>query len=244
MGCQCQRRNSDRRRYGRYGGLRAPTRHVSSDHGQWNTAPRRSRRLLARHRGFSSNIVVDRTKGFRGSVVAGFESERSLYDNRRDWRWHFGSGVRVEAVRTEGTDPMRGQPRKIGDHAAALLQRHDYTCEVPIGLPQDLQARHGGVTARQIGDIARSLGLPAGQPRGTATFYSMLQVTLEPSGLAPVCDGVACLLQGTDTVHAHLAYKTTRSKEPRKAPQRSTCSVMHSPRRHPAGARSARWSVS
>jgi NADH:ubiquinone oxidoreductase subunit F (NADH-binding)/NADH:ubiquinone oxidoreductase subunit E len=71
-----------------------------------------------------------------------------------------------------------------------LVREHGGSREAVLEILKDLD-RQGGLNPESITDTARSLGLPAHQVYGMATFYSML--SLQPrKDVVRICDGPVC----------------------------------------------------
>jgi NADH:ubiquinone oxidoreductase subunit F (NADH-binding)/NADH:ubiquinone oxidoreductase subunit E len=105
---------------------------------------------------------------------------------------------------------------------AALAAEHGAGPASVLPVLQALQVRHGHLTPNMVGQVARALHLPAERAYGVATFYSLLDVRLEPKPETPVrarvCDGPVCWLRGASEARAAL--------EARLGPQavtRSSC---------------------
>ena len=71
---------------------------------------------------------------------------------------------------------------------------HGNSPEAVLEVLKELDAEPGGLTPGNITDTARTLGIPAHQAYGMATFYSMLSLE-ERRNILRVCDGPVCWLK-------------------------------------------------
>ena len=84
--------------------------------------------------------------------------------------------------------------KPISPEILEIVERHENQSEAVLEILKDIQSEHGGLSRESITDTARALHIPAHQPFGMATFYSMLSLE-ERRGVLRVCDGPACWLK-------------------------------------------------
>ncbi len=84
--------------------------------------------------------------------------------------------------------------KSISSEILEIAERHENQSEAVLEILKDVQSKHGGLSRESITDTARALHIPAHQPFGIATFYSMLSLE-ERRDVLRVCDGPACWLK-------------------------------------------------
>lgn len=72
---------------------------------------------------------------------------------------------------------------------------------------QALQASAGFVSKGGLYYVSRRLGVPPAEAFGVASFYAMLSLTERPRAFAHVCDDIACMAAGAETVCHELEHE-------------------------------------
>lgn len=95
---------------------------------------------------------------------------------------------------------QRFRHRPIEPEISTLAEEHQNNPEAILEIFQDIQARRGGLTHREITDVARALHLPAEHAFGVASFYSMLSIESKEKKKIRVCDGPVCWLHNAGEI--------------------------------------------
>lgn len=95
--------------------------------------------------------------------------------------------------------------KAIDPAVLTVSERHNFDSEAVVEVMADLQDEFGAVTPQMVGDIARSLEIPAERAYGIASFYSLINLTHSatiPEKTIPIriCDGPVCWLKGTSAI--------------------------------------------
>lgn len=90
-----------------------------------------------------------------------------------------------------------------------IAARYANNPEAVLEVMLELHAARGDLNRDDVGDVARSLNIPAEKAFGVASFYSMLQA---PGTTIRVCDGPACWLKGAAYVQTVLKSQSFRSE--------------------------------
>ncbi len=87
------------------------------------------------------------------------------------------------------------------DKLNEIIARHGSSLSSLIPILQDVQAEYRYLPEEVLAYVATALGLPPAAVFGVATFYA--QFSTEPKGryVIKVCNGTACHVRGSDTVH-------------------------------------------
>jgi NADH-quinone oxidoreductase subunit E len=82
-----------------------------------------------------------------------------------------------------------------------IIERNGRTLSSLIPILQEVQDEYRYLPEEVLTYVATALGLPPSAVFGVATFYA--QFSTEPKGrfVVKVCDGTACHVRGSDTVH-------------------------------------------
>jgi NADH-quinone oxidoreductase subunit F len=99
---------------------------------------------------------------------------------------------------------QRSPRQPLDPEIAALAAQHARDPEALLPILQALQARHGGLTAQNIRDVARALQVPAMRVYGVATFYALLALPPQAGVPLRLCDGPVCWLAGAAAVRDAL----------------------------------------
>ncbi len=114
----------------------------------------------------------------------------------------------------------KSQKKPVSPEIAALANLHEHDPKAVLELLRELDSRHGGLTSETITDTAHSLGLPAHQAFGVASFYSMLSLNTRKNVLR-VCDGPVCWLKRAS--ETRYALESAISGNPEWIVERSSC---------------------
>ncbi|MDD5467255.1 MAG: NAD(P)H-dependent oxidoreductase subunit E [Anaerolineales bacterium] len=102
--------------------------------------------------------------------------------------------------------------RPIDAAISGIANRHHNDPAAVLEVLKDVQAAQGGISKEAIGDVARSLKMPAHQVYGVASFYSMLSLAPQKGGVIRVCDGPVCWLKnGSALMQALLSATSGKS---------------------------------
>ncbi len=82
-----------------------------------------------------------------------------------------------------------------------IIEKHGRTLSSLIPILQEVQDEYRYLPEEVLTYVATALGLPPATVFGVATFYA--QFSTEPKGryIIRVCNGTACHVRGSDTVH-------------------------------------------
>lgn len=87
------------------------------------------------------------------------------------------------------------------DKVSDIIAKNGRTLSSLIPILQEVQAEYRYLPEEVLTYVATALGLPPAAVFGVATFYA--QFSTEPKGrfVIKVCNGTACHVRGSDTVH-------------------------------------------
>jgi NADH-quinone oxidoreductase subunit F len=143
---------------------------------------------------------------------------------------HAPTGVELTAI-----DAVLGAEDRAAPPAGFAVVRDARTLLLPA--LHALQSSVGWVSRGGLEYACRRLGVPPAEAFGVATFYAMFSLTERPRAFAHVCDDIACMAAGAETVcadveralgapaSAHAKADPTHATEGRHAPRwaRSPC---------------------
>ncbi len=117
-------------------------------------------------------------------------------------------------------EPMEGEKEVIIENVDAILNSHEKTRENLIPILQKVQSKLSYLPALAMEKIAESMGIPAVDVHGMATFYNRFRLNPPGDNEIKVCMGTACYMVGgqntLDSFERRLGIKEGETSPDRK----------------------------
>lgn len=111
--------------------------------------------------------------------------------------------------------------KPINPEVQMIAEKHNFHAEAILEIFQEIQDRHGGLTAELITDVAHAIKIPPHKAYGVATFYSMLSLNPQKETTIHICDGPVCWLKGAPQIQQMFEESLAESRQWKV--QRTSC---------------------